>query len=304
MDSHLNRNYTIADLQPGMPEDIVSSRSKSSPRMHGSMIMSLRRVSRSPENSRVYVHGDPIRLIDWKAYARTDELIVREHRDEASAKVTIVIDRSSTLNWPPPEQLRAQGVTEKALQKFETVTRIALYLAYAHLTIGDTVTVGFVDHLGSISRVWTPRSPADVLDIYHLCIKTNFSDALESFMTVANWNASSFNYTWWLSDFLNNTTFPDIWREARGLSVLHVFSWLETESTWMDGATTYRDESRGRKIYLGDQLKDGDAWSSAIKEWQEKVQKSAKTAGGVYFAVDDRTKVGDLFHWLTTEAVR
>ncbi len=304
MESHLSSNYTLADLQPGIPEDIASSRSKSSPRMQGSMIMNLRRISRSPENSRVYVHGDPIRLIDWKAYARTDELIVREHRDEASANVAIVLDRGDTLNWPPQASLREHGVAEKSLPKIETAIRIALYLAYSHLTIGDAVTLGFLDHRGDVSRVWIPRSPTDVLDMYAHCVRSGFADALESFMVVANWTPTNFNCTWWLSDFLSNTVFPDAWTEIRGLSVIHVFSWLESKSAWMDGPTTYRDESRGRKIYLGDQLKAADAWATAMKDWRSKVHKTVKKAGGVYLAIDDHTKVGDFFHWLTTEAIR
>ena len=72
----------------------------------------------------------------------------------------------------------------------------------------------------------------------------------------------------------------------------------------MDGATSYRDDSRGRKIYLGDQLKAGGQWHDAIRIWRETVRKSARGIGGVYLAVDDRTNVGDFFHWLMTEAAR
>jgi Protein of unknown function DUF58 len=304
MESHLSRNYTLAELQPGMPEDLASSRSKSSPRMQGSMVMNLRRVSRSPENSRIYVHGDPIRLIDWKAYARTDELIVREHRDEASARVAIVLDQSDTLNWPSPESIREHKIADKVPQKMETAVRVALYLAYAHLTMGDSVTVGFLDHRGDVSRVWVPRSPTDVLGMYQLCLTAGFSEALDSFMISANWTPQGFNNTWWISDFLAKDVFPPIWKQVRRLAVVHVFSWLESQSSWMDGGTTYRDETRGRKIYLGDQLKTGDDWAAAIEQWQKKVEKSVKKLGGVYLAADDRTNVGDFFHWLTTEAVR
>ncbi len=304
MNSHLSKNFTVADLQPGIHEDLASSRSKSSPRMQGSMMMNLRRVSRSPENSRPYVHGDPVRLIDWKAYARTDELIVREQRDEASANVCIVVDKRETLNWPTRSALKEHGVAENAPQKIETAIRIALYLAYEHLTIGDAVTIGFVDHRGDVSRVWIPRSPTDVLDMYHHCVKYDFSEALDSFMVATNWAPSGFNSTWWLSDFLSSTSLPEIWANIRGLSVVHIFSWLESTSTWMDGPTTYRDEARGRKIYLGDQLRAADVWSNVIEDWRSKVQKSVKNAGGVYLAVDDRTKVGDFFNWLMTEAIR
>ena len=92
------------------------------------------------------------------------------------------------------------------------------------------------------------------------------------------------------------------WSETRKLAVIHVFSWLESSSEWMDGGTSYRDDSRGRKIYLGDQLRVGDQWREAMSTWREKVRKSARGSGGVYMAIDDRTNVGDFFHWLITEA--
>jgi hypothetical protein len=71
----------------------------------------------------------------------------------------------------------------------------------------------------------------------------------------------------------------------------------------MSGATSYRDESHGNKVYLGDQLKQENQWNEQIDTWKGKVRAAAKLKGGAYLALDDRTKVGDLFHWLTTEAL-
>jgi len=304
MESHLSRKYTLAELEPGWPEDLSTARVKSSPRMHGSMMMALRRVSRSPENSRLYAHGDPVHLIDWKAYARTDELIIREHRDEAAARVGIVLDLSDTLRWPLPDAVRDHGISEVVPQKIETAIRVALYLAHAHVTMGDMVSVGILDQDGDVTKAWNPRSPADVLGMYQMCLKTGFADALRSLTNVTSWMPKKQDITWWLSDFLSSETLPAVWGEARKLSVIHVFSWLESSSEWMDGATSYRDDSRGRKIYLGDQLKAGDQWQDAIGAWRETVRKTARRSGGVYLAVDDRTNVGDFFHWLITEATR
>ncbi len=302
MESHLSRKYTLAELEPGWPEDLSTARVKSSPRMHGSMMMSLRRVSRSPENSRLYAHGDPVHLIDWKAYARTDELIIREHRDEAAARVGIVLDLSDTLHWPRPDAVRENGMSERIPQKIETAIRVALYLANAHVTMGDMVSIGILDPGGEVTKAWSPRSPADVLGMYQMCLKSGFADAIQSLTMVTSWIPKKFDTTWWLSDFLAREIFPADWSETRKLAVIHVFSWLESSSEWMDGGTSYRDDSRGRKIYLGDQLRVGDQWREAMSTWREKVRKSARGSGGVYMAIDDRTNVGDFFHWLITEA--
>lgn len=303
MESHLSRKYTLAELEPGWPENLGTSRVKSSPRMHGSLIMSLRRVSRSPENSRLYVHGDPVSLIDWKAYARTDELIVREHRDEAAAKVSIIIDPADTLKWPEKIALEQHGGLGVIPQKIEIACRVALYLAHAHVTMGDVVTIAFLDGDGGVTRAWMPRSPADLLGMYELSLKLGFVEALESLMVITRWSPAHDDSVWWLSDFLREEKIPLVWSEIKRVAVLHVFSHLEKSAEWMDGATSYRDESRGRKIYLGDQLKSGTQWLDALDAWRSEIKRAVNRRGGSYLAIDNTTNVGDFFHWLTKEAL-
>ena len=315
MESHLSRQYTLAELEPGWPEDLSTKRLKSSPRMQGSMMMALRRVSRNPENSRVYAHGDPVSLIDWKAYARTDELIIREHRDEASAKIIIVVDIADTMRWPEPEAVKTHGDIDPVSQKIEVAIRIALYLAHAHLTMGDLVTIACVNGAREIQMKWSPRSAGDVLGMYELCVKRGFFEGIKSLMIETNQVAASFDVVWMLSDFLGQSDLPEAQKllnvsdwpamqlSARHFRLIHLFSCLESNSQWMSGATSYRDEAQGNKVYLGDQLKQENQWHDQIDAWKSKVRSAAKLKGGAYLAIDDRTKVGDLFHWLTTEAL-
>jgi uncharacterized protein (DUF58 family) len=271
--------------------------------MHGSLIMSLRRVSRSPENSRLYIHGDPISLIDWKAYARTDELIVREHRDEAAAKISIVIDQSDTLAWPKNDAIGEHGGLGRLPEKIEIACRVAIYLAHAHLTMGDVVSISFLDSDNQVTRAWSPRSPADLSAMYELCLKQGFVPALESLMGVKQWNPSTFDCVWWLSDFLSQEHLPAVWMDIKRVAVLHVFSQLERTTDWMDEAVGYRDEGRGPRIYLGDQLKSGSYLMEAVQAWSDRVKSAATRRGGVYLAITDATNVGDFFHWLTSEAL-
>ena len=86
--------------------------------------MNLRQPSRNPESSRLYVPGDPINMIDWKAYARTDQLILREVRDEASARVAVCVDLSETMRWPVDNVPGADRVASKA----EVAIRVPLTL--------------------------------------------------------------------------------------------------------------------------------------------------------------------------------
>jgi hypothetical protein len=302
LENHFSKKYTLAELEPGWPEDLSVLRMKSSSRTQGSMMMALRRVSRNPENSRIYTHGDPVNLIDWKAFARTDELVMREHRDEASVRVAIVIDSGRTTRWPDAKDLAVHGIRENAPQKIELSIRLALYLAHAHLTVGDVVHLGLLDERGDVTRFWVPRSPSDVVGVFTACVRSSFVDGLESFMSISNWNQHGFDRTWWISDFLTGSNWSESWKNLKSLNVLHIFSWLEMQTDWMDGATSYRDEPQGSRIFLGDQLKQHDLWSVQLQQWISRVKKVVRKSGGHYLATHDRMLVGDFFHWLTSEA--
>ena len=43
---------------------------------------------------RIYAPGDDVRLIDWKVYARTDNLYLKVHEEEKNLTVHIVVDKA------------------------------------------------------------------------------------------------------------------------------------------------------------------------------------------------------------------
>ena len=47
---------------------------------------------------RQYMPGDDIRHLDWAAYARSDQLMVRLYREEISPRTQILVDTSSSMN--------------------------------------------------------------------------------------------------------------------------------------------------------------------------------------------------------------
>lgn len=74
---------------------------------------------------RPYNPGDDIRLIDWNAYARTDQYYVKLYEEEREARITIVLDHSASV-----------GYMEKKKSLSETLTMI---LSYVGLASGDSV---------------------------------------------------------------------------------------------------------------------------------------------------------------------
>ena len=79
---------------------------------------------------RKYVFGDQFRLIDWKASARFQKLIVKEFESERDVSVMILVDSSSTM---------AGGAIENT--KFEYAIRACMLLTKVALTRRDKVGV-------------------------------------------------------------------------------------------------------------------------------------------------------------------
>ncbi|MGC9514561.1 DUF58 domain-containing protein [Methanocrinis sp.] len=53
----------------------------------------------SPVGYREYRKGDDFKFVDWKVYARTEKLYVREHEEERSLAVHLLLDASSSMAY-------------------------------------------------------------------------------------------------------------------------------------------------------------------------------------------------------------
>ena len=69
----------------------------------------------SPVGYREYRKGDDFKLVDWKVYGRTEKLYIREHEEERSLVVHILLDGSASMDY--------QG-------KFDYAARLAVGFAY------------------------------------------------------------------------------------------------------------------------------------------------------------------------------
>jgi len=51
------------------------------------------------KDHRIYAPGDDFRAIDWRVYARTDDLMVKNYEEEKNLSVHIIVDKSSSMNF-------------------------------------------------------------------------------------------------------------------------------------------------------------------------------------------------------------
>lgn len=59
---------------------------------------------------RAYAPGDDLRHLDWSAYARSGQLVIRRHRKEVSPRIEIILDSSASMAVDPAKATLAAGL--------------------------------------------------------------------------------------------------------------------------------------------------------------------------------------------------
>lgn len=104
---------------------------------------------------RAYTAGDDYRYIDWAAYARRDDLLMKLFIEEQASNLYFVIDASRSMATGQPEKLLF-------------AKKIAAALGYIGLANLDPVTVvSFDERLGEMSRLFQGRGRVSQL-VAHL----------------------------------------------------------------------------------------------------------------------------------------
>lgn len=97
---------------------------------------------------REYVPGDPVRHIDWTAYARNDRVMIRQYEQETNLRATIFVDCSRSLDYK----------STSPITKFQYACYCAAALIF--LLHRQQDAVGLVTHDGKINSVHPPRTSA------------------------------------------------------------------------------------------------------------------------------------------------
>jgi uncharacterized protein (DUF58 family) len=92
---------------------------------------------------RDYQQGDDVRYLDWKLYARTDRLHVREFEERSNLQAYLIVDTSASMDYAEPD-----GVTKSRYAAF-----LAAALAHLMLRSGDAVGLALA---GAEARLLLP----------------------------------------------------------------------------------------------------------------------------------------------------
>lgn len=97
------------------------------------------------EQYRPYAPGDDLRDMDWKVYARSDRLFVKNYGTDINARVRIFIDASKSMNYPSGKD-----------SKLHTAKKTAAVLSHLLLRKGNEVALSAIQtsvkDLGPVQR--------------------------------------------------------------------------------------------------------------------------------------------------------
>lgn len=235
---------------------------------------------RLPEVSRNYLAGDPVRLIDWRAYARTDQLLVNQTRQTANCRVKITVSCTPAMCWP---------VTD-GTSKLEIALRIALHLAFAHCQNLDTVSILLVNDRQLYQRHIRRRD--EILELYtdvnNCCSGQQF---IENFFVPAN-NPRPAEICYGLGDgFSSDYRTFFVQRTPNNVACFfQTLSSLELTNEWLENNTTYYE---GKHQLFGNSLKEN--FYRQLQAWQQTIKNTCQQQSCHYLQVTEMTPI-DSYH--------
>lgn len=147
---------------------------------------------------RQYVAGDDIRHLDWKVYARTDKLMVKQYQQETTLDLVILVDSSGSMKFGSRLFSDASGSASEMApdgrpnwSKFDHATATAAALAYITIHQGDRVGLAvYGDELGAMvarsARQSAWKQIVDTLATQPIDQQTNIMRTMDQILAKVN----------------------------------------------------------------------------------------------------------------------
>ncbi|MDA0802194.1 MAG: DUF58 domain-containing protein [Planctomycetota bacterium] len=105
---------------------------------------------------RQYAAGDSVRHLDWKVYARSDKLHVKEYRQETNLEVMVMVDASGSMTYGTIPVKGGWGGTDATRQrggwtKYDHACAAAAAISFLCLHQRDRVGLGIVGPEGMVT---------------------------------------------------------------------------------------------------------------------------------------------------------
>ena len=140
---------------------------------------------------RPYVPGDDVRHLDWKVYARSDKLHLKQYQQETNLDLIVLVDASGSMDFGSRSFAEASGVGRDTSldgrpywSKFDHATALAAALSYITLRQGDRAgLVVFADEIramvGRTGSMGAWRQVVGALSTHPVDRATNFGRVVD-----------------------------------------------------------------------------------------------------------------------------
>ena len=277
----------LSQLEPGFIFKTATQSKKQSSLNLGSFLQVLREPHRLPESARPFIVGDPVSLIDWKVFAKTDHLMVREIRPNSQVKVKVLIDCSKSMYWPNAE------MNSTEIEKIETAIRAGFFLGYAHHRNGDSVEIVFLNFQNSSSRFssFNPRNTNQIIAKFRELSRDSWLPQFSQ-KKLSDWSAvaesKKVDRLYFFTDGLAGIDRSFLPRSRQGI-FFHTLSSLEKNIDWLGNSTCYFDNQAADKEFTGENLKTDSAYYSQLDHWTSGLKNSFKNYK--FFPISESTTI-------------
>ncbi len=237
---------------------------------------------------RVYVQGDDFRAIDWKIFARTDDLYIKNYEEERNLVVHLIIDRSGSMDFG------------KGTSKFDYASMIGVGIAY--LALKENEKFMFSSYADDLEVFQPRRGMSQVASmIFHLnSIKPKGNSKLLDMITQYRKIIGSRAMIVLISDFLIKA---DEIKEAmymlgnNHVKVIQVLDPVEKNLT-LEGDFNLKDSETGNylRTYISPRLRV--EYQNMLDEHSAGIEKTCSSLGIEFFQVTTDTPIFDTFYKL------
>jgi len=207
-----------------------------------------------PENFREYAEGDDLRFLDWNAFARLDDLLLRTYRAERQVEITVLLDASASMAIPERDD------------KFGLARALAATFAYIGMAENDAVRIASFGAQRDRVKLQTTqfyrrREQYQVFKPFLSDLRCGGETRLSAAVGELLLQRRPAGVVIVISDFLvNQTDFEEAMLHLIGtrqeVKLVHVMGEMESEGSYPPGLYRVRDCESGelREVAFGPEL--------------------------------------------------
>lgn len=222
---------------------------------------------------RAYTPGDEPRTIDWAAFGRTDQLVVRTFARESESTVRIVLDRTASM-----------GVDAKARRSVEVAAAVAwLALVSGHRVTAVAAAAGGVRPLGTWASPGELRDALAAFDALPPCGGADYSGGVGAWLGAARGPGACVLITDGVDEPRLDDVLERVGRVTRDGSLFHVFAARDVDPG--DGACELTDAETGETLRIDVDTEVRRAVASRVEAWRRHVEASCRKRRVAYRAL-------------------